>query len=71
MLYFGGGEGEHIVLENDLGWVVSPSDYTSLNTKIATIIKASNFPVKETFLENTEQLFDAKKQFNALIEFLD
>jgi len=71
MLYFGGGEGEDIVLDNDLGWIVDPGDYKSLNAEIKAILTTSDFLVKRDILEKAEQLFDAKKQFNRLIKLLD
>lgn len=37
MLYFGGGEGETIIEENNLGWVAKAGNYTHLNTVINTI----------------------------------
>jgi glycosyltransferase involved in cell wall biosynthesis len=39
VLYFGGGEGETIVKNYNLGWVVSPGDYNSLNTTIQRDIR--------------------------------
>ena len=39
MVYFGGGEGESVVRENNLGWVVEVGDYSLLNKTIDTIEK--------------------------------
>ncbi|WP_047549332.1 glycosyltransferase family 4 protein [Psychroserpens sp. Hel_I_66] len=37
MLYFGGGEGERVVEENNLGWIARPGDYKDLNRVISRI----------------------------------
>ena len=39
ILYFGGGEGEIIVKENNLGWVATVEDYNDLNNKLKLISK--------------------------------
>jgi glycosyltransferase involved in cell wall biosynthesis len=39
ILYFGGGEGETIVEENELGWVAQVGNYDDLNNKIQLISK--------------------------------
>ena len=39
MLYFGGGEGEGIIKNNQLGWVAKPANYHDLNEVISTIKK--------------------------------
>ena len=70
MLYLGGGEGEHIVQENGLGWVVPPGDYMSLNKQITTIITSSNIPTKQDIKRKAERLFDARTQFEELLDRL-
>lgn len=37
ILYFGGGEGESVVLDNNLGWVAAVGDFESLNTALMEI----------------------------------
>lgn len=37
MLYFGGGEGEKIIIKHGLGWVVEASNYESLNIVISKL----------------------------------
>jgi len=73
MLYFGGGEGERIVKDNGLGWVVSPRDYTSLNKQITAIITDTDYNIfdKQGIMKKSERLFDAKKQFEKLLNILD
>jgi glycosyltransferase involved in cell wall biosynthesis len=41
ILYFGGGEGETIVQEHDLGWVAKVEDFQDLNQKLIAISKLS------------------------------
>src|SRR6218665_1479846 len=37
VLYFGGGEGENLVTDNNLGWVASVGNYEDLNEKLKRI----------------------------------
>ncbi|WP_396602634.1 glycosyltransferase family 4 protein [Algibacter sp. R77976] len=37
MLYFGGGEGEHLIEKYELGWIAESSNYADLNFKISKI----------------------------------
>jgi glycosyltransferase involved in cell wall biosynthesis len=43
MIYFGGGEGEGIVSDHALGWVVNPQDYKQLNATIQEEVKPNLF----------------------------
>ena len=65
MLYFGGGEGEHIMKENNLGWVTKAGDYYNLNAIIASISK-SDLQNKNAIQKTALDKFDFSKQ---LIEF--
>jgi glycosyltransferase involved in cell wall biosynthesis len=61
VLYFGGGEGETIVKENNLGWIAQVGNFESLN---ATLIEISNTG-KETIQTMKQQVFDtAENHFN-------
>jgi glycosyltransferase involved in cell wall biosynthesis len=61
VLYFGGGEGETIVKENNLGWVAQVGNFESLNS---TLIEISN-EGKESIQMMKKQVFDyAKNNFN-------
>ena len=61
ILYFGGGEGENIVREFNLGWVANVGDFSSLNT---SLIKISETGKKE-IQTMKKQVFDvAEKNFN-------
>ena len=55
ILYFGGGEGETIVNENNMGWVASVGNYDDLNEKLKVIstVKKSELNVmkKQIFEE--------------------
>ena len=70
ILYFGGGEGETIVNETQLGWVASVGDYEDLNTKLHLISKLSKSELKEMkslIFNNCHEAFDLKKQMLHLI----
>ncbi|HEY6144084.1 MAG TPA: glycosyltransferase family 4 protein [Flavobacterium sp.] len=46
VLYFGGGEGETIVKENDLGWIAQVGNFESLNTALIEISKTGKEPIQ-------------------------
>jgi glycosyltransferase involved in cell wall biosynthesis len=61
MLYFGGGEGEAIVIENNLGWVAEVGNFESLNATLVEISKTG----KESIETMKKQVFNcAEKNFN-------
>jgi glycosyltransferase involved in cell wall biosynthesis len=65
ILYFGGGEGETIVKENQLGWVANVGDFESLNTTLLEISKTG----KSDIHTMKKQVFDAaEKHFNLDIQ---
>jgi glycosyltransferase involved in cell wall biosynthesis len=61
ILYFGGGEGETIVHEHNLGWVVPVGNYKDLNEKLNTI---STKPKSELNEKKKEIFKEAQKAFN-------
>ncbi|MDO1502209.1 glycosyltransferase family 4 protein [Winogradskyella maritima] len=66
MLYFGGGEGESIVLQNDLGWVVTSGDYEALNTCLGKL-KISELDIMRNAIQTTAlKAFNFKSQITAL-----
>jgi len=71
MVYFGGGEGESIITENHLGWVVNAADYTELNRIIATL-KVSDFSLekKKAIQQIAFKNFNSKGQLEALANHL-
>ncbi|MDO5969478.1 glycosyltransferase family 4 protein [Flavivirga aquimarina] len=69
MVYFGGGEGEQIIKEYNLGWVAEAGNYSSLNTVISKI-ESSDLELKnrERIVKTACEYFDFDKQLNSLIE---
>jgi glycosyltransferase involved in cell wall biosynthesis len=71
ILYFGGGEGETIVEENNMGWIASVENYEQLNHKIQKISKMSKselFEMKKRIFIKSEINFNLDNQMNYLIE---
>jgi len=71
ILYFGGGEGETIVIENNLGWVAAVGDYNDLNEKIkiiSSVKKAELDLMKRQIFEKSQRVFDLDNQMKNLIE---
>ena len=71
ILYFGGGEGESIVSENNIGWVVSVENYNDLNEKlanIASISKSELHQMKERVFKTAQHIFDLEIQLQDLIK---
>lgn len=71
MLYFGGGEGEAIIENNQLGWIARAGDYKDLNRVISGIKKAHliadlRMKIKQTAKES----FNFENQLNILVEKL-
>jgi len=61
VLYFGGGEGETIVKENNLGWVANVGYFESLNSTLIEISKTGKSEIQTM----KKQVFNtAEKQFN-------
>lgn len=70
ILYFGGGEGETIVNENQLGWVAKVGNYKDLNTKlniISQLSKAELAIMKNKIFNCCEKEFNLDKQIKYLI----
>ena len=71
ILYFGGGEGETIVIENNLGWVSAVGNYNDLNEKIkiiSSVKKAELYLMKRQIFEKSQREFDLDNQVKNLIE---
>ncbi|MBM6500845.1 glycosyltransferase family 4 protein [Flavobacterium macrobrachii] len=71
ILYFGGGEGENIVEENNLGWVASVEDYNDLNNKLKLISNLDKYNLnlmKKRIFEETKEVFNLDNQMNYLID---
>lgn len=67
MIYFGGGEGEHLIKKNDLGWVAKPSNYNDLNIVISSLNKPG-LDYKKRIQETAVRAFDFDKQLEKLSE---
>lgn len=65
ILYFGGGEGETIVKENNLGWVIPIEDYNSLNE---TLIEISKLEKEQLLKMKTKVLEQAQSNFNLVLQ---
>jgi glycosyltransferase involved in cell wall biosynthesis len=70
VLYFGGGEGETIVEENNLGWVAQVGNFESLNTTLIEISKTGKEPIqmiKKQVFKYAENHFNLDFQIKDLI----
>lgn len=71
MLYFGGGEGETVIENHKLGWVVPSSDYKALNLQLSKIdITELNHRFKNQIQKTALKNFDFEKQLNQLTKKL-
>lgn len=71
MLYFGGGEGEDIILKHDLGWVAESSNYKDLNNKLNSIQKDElHLSFRKNIQEVAQREFDLGSQIDSLSELL-
>lgn len=71
LLYFGGGEGETLVNENNLGWVASVGNYEDLNEKLKSIsgVKKTELEImKKQIFNDVQKVFDLDNQVKNLIE---
>lgn len=69
ILYFGGGEGEDIVRQHDLGWVVDVENFTELNRTLIDISKLNSAEIAEMKIKigQRSRVFDLEKQISDLI----
>ena len=67
MVYFGGGEGENIIRNYNLGWVAEAGNYNDLNEKLSVLkIEDLNLELKNKIKTTAEINFDFGKQLNSL-----
>lgn len=67
ILYFGGGEGETIIKDNNLGWIAKEGDYENLNETIKSIkVKNLNFAFKTSIQNSAVKAFNFNTQLKAL-----
>ena len=71
IIYFGGGEGESIIKEYYLGWVVSAENYQLLNSTLSQITKEElNASLRIKIQKSAEVNFDFKSQLENLKAYL-
>ncbi|SDL40339.1 glycosyltransferase family 4 protein [Kriegella aquimaris] len=69
MLYFGGGEGEDIIMSCELGWIAESSNYQDLNRVIASINHEDfSFERRLQIQKRALKEFDFNVQLNLLAE---
>ena len=71
ILYFGGGEGETIVNNNNLGWVASVGNYADLNEKLKIISEGKKSEldiIKKQIFKVAQKEFNLDNQMKILIE---
>nr|WP_314895792.1 glycosyltransferase family 4 protein [uncultured Flavobacterium sp.] len=71
ILYFGGGEGETIVSDHNLGWVAEVANFQHLNATIIEISKIDKQQIqmmKKQIFENAKNNFNLDFQIKELIE---
>lgn len=71
ILYFGGGEGENIVSDNNLGWIAEVGDYQDLNKildEISKLTKSELEEMKKRIFINSQNNFNLDYQVKNLIE---
>ena len=70
VLYFGGGEGETIVTENNLGWIAPVGKFESLNSSLIEISKTGKSEIqkmKQHVFDTAEHHFNLDFQIKGLI----
>lgn len=70
MLYFAGGEGEQVVQDYQLGYVVEPGDFKALNRLLVDLKKNELKQMSEKIRESAAQHFNLELQLNALVQLL-
>jgi glycosyltransferase involved in cell wall biosynthesis len=71
MLYFGGGEGESVIKEFNLGWVAEASNYDALNNIISSIkLSGIDMAKKEGIQNEAYNHFDFNTQLHSLLKVL-
>ncbi len=72
ILYFGGGEGEDVIKDCKLGWVVEAANYNDLNKVLKNITKPElNISIKRNIQEISLKKFSFTHQLNRLIKILE
>lgn len=67
MLYFGGGEGENVIENNNLGWIATSGDYEDLNKVISNIkMESLTLERRQNIQDVAVDNFNFKKQLELL-----
>lgn len=68
MLYFGGGEGEGLIREHQLGWVAAAGDYNDLNKVVSFLDKSQLNAVKKKNIQDAANVhFNFQSQLDELV----
>lgn len=73
IVYSGGGEGNDIIISNEIGWTCKPSDYTEISNTIQLVSQLSSNKLYEYSSRSrnaAELIFDRKIQIKNLDTFL-
>ena len=71
LLYFGGGEGETIIENNNLGWIAEAGNYKQLNSIINSIKKSDlTFEKRKLIQNNAYRNFNLEAQIDDLKKLL-
>ena len=71
IIYFGGGEGESIINDLNLGWTAPPGNYDALNKLIASIDSASlETKSRHRIKALADHHFDFNQQLDSIIDLL-
>ena len=72
VIYFGGGEGEALVKQHQLGWVAQAGNYSELNNVIQSVRSEQiNVGLKERIKATADQHFSFKNQIKDLSNLLE
>ena len=66
IIYFAGGEGEAVIKENNLGYVITPGDFSALNKLIKNLELAEIFQLKQHLKETATKNFNIETQLDEL-----
>ncbi|WP_282134853.1 glycosyltransferase family 4 protein [Seonamhaeicola maritimus] len=70
ILYFGGGEGELLIKQNDLGWIADAGNYNELNNVISSIIGTELSKKGAIVQKIANKKFDFNNQLSDLINLI-
>lgn len=72
MIYFGGGEGENIITQYQLGWVAKAGNYEDLNAVISKLEKTNfNLGLRVKIKDTVKNIFDFEGQLHELVKTIN